>query len=172
MRVLVQRVAWAEVEVDGQVVGRIEQGLLVYVGVGVGDEPAQVQFLAEKVANLRIFEDQQGKLNKSVRDVGGALLVVSNFTLLADARKGRRPAFAGAAPADQARLLHERFLDELDRQGVPVETGVFGASMAIRSQAAGPVNIILDAPGAGAQAGDEGVRPAHSGAGAPPAGDA
>ena len=144
MRALVQRVAWAEVEADGQIAGRIEEGILVYVGVGVGDTVDKAGWLAEKVANLRIFEDEADKLNRSVRDVHGGVMVVSNFTLLADARKGRRPAFAAAAPAEQARPLHEAFLDALDRQGVRVETGLFGAKMAVRSQAAGPVNVIID----------------------------
>ncbi len=97
MRALVQRVTWAEVEADGRPAGRIERGLLVYVGVGVADTAAQAPWLAEKVANLRIFEDAEGKLNLSVRDIGGAVLAISNFTLLADARKGRRPSFDAAA---------------------------------------------------------------------------
>ncbi len=146
MRALVQRVAWAEVEADGQVAGRIEEGLLVYVGIGAGDSAGDADWLAEKVAGLRIFEDEADKLNRSVRDVRGGVMVVSNFTLLADARKGRRPAFAAAAPAEQARPLHEAFLDALDKQGVRVETGLFGAKMAVRSQAAGPVNVIIDTP--------------------------
>lgn len=144
MKALVQRVTWAEVEADGATEGRIEEGLLVYVGVAAGDTPADAGRLAEKVANLRIFEDGGGKLNQSVRDVRGGVLAVSNFTLLADARKGRRPAFAGAAPVGQARPVHEAFLDALDRQGVKVETGVFGAKMAVRSLASGPVNVIID----------------------------
>jgi len=146
MRALVQRVAWAEVEADGQVAGRIEEGLLVYVGIGAGDSAGDADWLAEKVANLRIFEDEADKLNRSVRDVRGGVMVVSNFTLLADARKGRRPELAAAAPAEHAGPLHEAFLDALDRQGVRVETGLFGAKMAVRSQAAGPVNIIIDSP--------------------------
>lgn len=146
MRALVQRVAWAEVEADGQVAGRIEDGLLVYVGIGAGDSAGEADWLAEKIAGLRIFEDEADKLNRSVRDVRGGVMVVSNFTLLADARKGRRPAFAAAAPAEQAKPLHEAFLDALDRQGVRVETGLFGAKMAVRSQAAGPVNVIIDTP--------------------------
>ncbi len=146
MRALVQRVAWAEVEADGQVAGRIEDGLLVYVGVGAGDSAGDADWLAEKIAGLRIFEDEADKLNRSVRDVRGGVMVVSNFTLLADASKGRRPAFVAAAPAEQARPLHEAFLDALDRQGIRVETGLFGAKMAVRSQAAGPVNVIIDSP--------------------------
>jgi len=146
MRALVQRVAWAEVEVDGKVVGRIEKGLLVYVAVGVDDTAGDAAWLAERVANLRIFEDEAGKLNLSVQDARGGVLGVSNFTLLANARKGRRPAFAEAASFEQARPIHEAFLEGLKRRGVPVLTGVFGAKMAIRSQAAGPVNVIVDSP--------------------------
>ena len=146
MRALVQRVAWAEVEADGRITGRIEAGVLVYVGIGVGDTSDKADWLAEKVANLRIFEDEDDKLNRSVRDVHGGVMVISNFTLLADARKGRRPAFVAAASAEQARPMHEAFLDALDRQGVKVETGMFGAKMAVRSQAAGPVNVIIDSP--------------------------
>ena len=146
MRALVQRVAWAEVEVDGRSVGRIGKGLLVYVAVGVEDTPEDADWLAEKVANLRIFEDAQGKLNISVQDARGGVLAVSSFTLLADARKGRRPAFVAAAGFEQARPIHEVFVEGLRRRGVAVETGVFGAKMAIRSQAAGPVNVIIDSP--------------------------
>ncbi|OPX25197.1 MAG: D-tyrosyl-tRNA(Tyr) deacylase [Planctomycetales bacterium 4484_123] len=147
MRAVVQRVGWAEVEVDGEVVGRIGKGLLVYVGVGVGDGPEDADWLAGKLAGLRVFTDEEGKLNLSVKDVNGSVLAISNFTLLADARKGRRPAFSAAAAAGQAEPLHEAFLAALRRQGVNVQTGVFGAKMAIRSQADGPVNIIVDSPG-------------------------
>jgi len=146
MRGLVQRVAWAEVEVEGRVVGRIENGLLVYVGVAAGDTPQQARWLAEKIAHLRVFKDDQDKLNRSVRDAGGNVLAVSNFTLLADARKGRRPAFSAAAGHEQAGPIHEAFLEALRAQGLRVETGVFGARMAIRSQADGPVNVVIDTP--------------------------
>jgi len=146
MRALVQRVDWAEVEVEGRRVGRIERGLLVYVGVGTSDTPAEAEWLAGKVAHLRIFQDEEGKLNRSVQDVRGGVLAVPNFTLLADARKGRRPAFVGAAGFEQAGSLHEAFVAALRARGVRVETGVFGATMAVRSQAAGPVNIVLDSP--------------------------
>ena len=147
MRAVVQRVAWAEVEVDGRITGRIEGGLLVYVGVGNEDTPDHAATLARKVANLRIFEDDDGKLNRSVQDVGGGALVISNFTLMADARKGRRPSFTFAAPSETARPLHEAFATALASQSVPVEQGVFGATMHIRSEAAGPVNVIMDVPG-------------------------
>ena len=146
MRALVQRVDWAEVEVQGRRVGRIERGLLVYVGVGREDAAVDAEWLAEKVAGLRIFQDEEGKLNRSVQDVRGDVLAVPNFTLLADARKGRRPAFAAAAGFEEARGLHEAFVAALRARGVCVETGVFGATMAVRSQAAGPVNIVIDSP--------------------------
>lgn len=146
MRALVQRVSWAEVEVEGKVVGKIGPGLLVYVGVSAQDTPEQAAWLAEKVANLRIFEDEQGKLNRSVQDAHGEILAISNFTLLGDARKGRRPEFTSAAKYDQALPIHEAFLAALRRQGITVATGVFGATMAIRSQAQGPVNIVVDSP--------------------------
>ncbi len=146
MRVLIQRVAWAEVAVEGEVIGRAAHGLLVYVGIAPGDTPREAQWLAEKAASLRIFEDENGKMNRSVRDVGGSVLVITNFTLYADAQKGRRPSFDGAAAADLAQPLTESFVEALVGQGVHAETGRFGASMAIRSEAAGPVNILLDSP--------------------------
>ncbi|MDY7011433.1 MAG: D-aminoacyl-tRNA deacylase [Planctomycetota bacterium] len=146
MRALVQRVAWAEVEADDRIAGRIEEGLLVYVGIGLGDTADKADWLAKKITDLRIFEDEAEKLNRSVHDVHGSVMVVSNFTLLADARKGRRPAFSAAASAEQAKPLHEAFLDALDRRGVRVQTGLFGAKMTVRSQATGPVNVIVDSP--------------------------
>ncbi|MGB2819376.1 MAG: D-aminoacyl-tRNA deacylase [Phycisphaerae bacterium] len=149
MRALVQRVDWAEVEVDGCVVGRIEQGLLVYLGVAVADTVADARRLAEKVAHLRVFEDADDKLNLSCRDARGGVLAVSNFTLLADTRKGRRPAFVGAAPAEEAERLYEAFAEALEAQGCQVARGVFGARMAVRSSAAGPVNVLIDVPPTG-----------------------
>ena len=146
MRALVQRVGWAEVVVDGRNVGRIEAGLLVYVAVGVDDTQAEAQWLAAKIADLRIFEDEGGKLNMSVRDARGGVLAVSNFTLLADARHGRRPAFADAAPAEQAEPIHEAFVAALRGEALNVATGLFGAHMAIRSRTDGPVNIVIDTP--------------------------
>lgn len=146
MRLVVQRVSSAEVEADGQVVGRIGPGLLVYVGVAHGDGADQASRMAEKVANLRIFEDEQGKLNLSVRDCGGAVLAVPNFTLLADARKGRRPALGGAASAEQGRAVYAQFVAALRQFDCRPATGVFGAHMIIRSVADGPVNIILETP--------------------------
>ena len=146
MKLVVQRVSSAEVEVDKQVVGRIERGLLVYVGVAHGDGPDQANWMAEKVANLRIFEDEQGKLNLSVRDCGGAVLAVPNFTLLADAQKGRRPALGAAAPAEQGKTVYAQFVAALRQFDCRPASGVFGAHMIIRSVADGPVNIIVETP--------------------------
>jgi D-tyrosyl-tRNA(Tyr) deacylase len=144
VRALVQRVNWAEVLVAGQITGRIDRGLLVYVGVAEGDTGADAARLAEKVAQLRIFEDDDGKLNLSCQDVRGGVLAVSNFTLLADTRKGRRPAFAAAAAPEHARRLYDAFLAALGEQSVEVQQGEFRANMIIRSSAAGPVNVIVE----------------------------
>jgi D-aminoacyl-tRNA deacylase len=146
MRALVQRVHWAEVEVAGVIVGQIGHGLLVYAGIAPADTPADARNLAQKVVNLRIFGDDAGKLNLSVQDARGGVLAISNFTLLADARKGRRPEFSSAASGAVARPLHEEFVAALERGGVFVAGGVFGADMAVRSSADGPVNIIMDMP--------------------------
>ncbi|MCE5277146.1 MAG: D-aminoacyl-tRNA deacylase [Planctomycetaceae bacterium] len=149
MRLLIQRVLWARVEVLGRNVGRIEQGLLVYVGVSAGDGARADQWLplADKVAQLRIFEDDAAKMNLNVRDrSGGAVLVVPNFTLLADARKGRRPSFDAAAPADEGRQVFDRFVQALQAAGLEVAQGQFGADMLIDSAADGPVNVIIDSP--------------------------
>ena len=146
MRGLVQRVRNARVSADGAVVGQIERGLLVYLGVGTDDTVQYAERLAEKIASLRIFEDQQGRLNRSVRDIRGDVLAVSNFTLLADARKGRRPAFLAAAPAEEAQPLYEAFTAALEREGCRVACGAFGRHMDISSVADGPVNVIVDYP--------------------------
>ena len=146
MRVLVQRVDWAEVLVAGQVAGQIDRGLLVYVGVAAGDTEADAARLAEKVAQLRVFEDDGGKMNLSCQDVRGGVLAVSNFTLMADTRKGRRPAFTAAAAPERAVQLYEAFLAALAGQSVQVQRGVFRANMTIRSAAAGPVNVLIDVP--------------------------
>lgn len=146
MRGLIQRVLWAEVQVEDRIVGQIGKGLLVYVGIAPGDTVGNSIQLAAKIANLRIFPDEQGMLNRSVRDVRGGVLAVSNFTLLADARKGRRPSFATAAPAEVARPLHEAFLTAMAQEQVLLAGGIFGASMIIRSAADGPVNLVLDVP--------------------------
>jgi len=144
MRVIVQRVKQASVSVAGQVVGAIGPGLLILVGVRTGDTVAQAQWLASKIATLRVFDDEQGKLNRSVLDVGGSILAVSQFTLYADARKGRRPSYAQAAPPEVAEPLIRRFVELLEAEGVPVQTGVFRARMLVELQNDGPVTILLE----------------------------
>ena len=144
MRALLQRVSSASVTVDGQVISRIGKGLLILLGIGHGDDQAQAEFLAEKTANLRIFEDQQGKSNLSVLDVKGEAIVVSQFTLYADARKGRRPSFTDAALPDAAEPLVERFVELLRGHGVPTQTGKFGAHMEVEIHNDGPVTVWLE----------------------------
>jgi len=144
MRAVIQRVREAKVEVDGKVVGQVGPGLLVYLGVGKGDTEADVQFMAEKLANLRIFSDDAGKMNRSVIDIGGGVLLVSNFTLHGDCRKGRRPGFDGAADPAIADGLYEKVAQVIAQQGVPVAQGVFGAHMHVTSVNDGPVTFLLD----------------------------
>ncbi|ACM04468.1 D-aminoacyl-tRNA deacylase [Thermomicrobium roseum] len=144
MRVLLQRVSEASVTVDGTLVSSIGQGVLLLVGVRHGDDRATAEWLAHKVAHLRIFEDEAGKMNRSLLDVGGSALVVSQFTLYADVRKGRRPSFIEAAPPNEARPLVDTFAETLRALGVPVETGVFGAHMDVALVNDGPVTIWLD----------------------------
>jgi D-tyrosyl-tRNA(Tyr) deacylase len=144
MRVLLQRVSRASVTIEGNVTSRIGKGLVVLVGVGHGDGEEQAAYLAEKVANLRIFEDEQGKTNRSVLDVEGEALVVSQFTLYADSRKGRRPSFTDAALPEVAEPLVGRFVDLLRGHGVPTQTGQFGAHMLVEIHNDGPVTIWLE----------------------------
>ncbi len=150
MRAVVQRVAEAQVTVDDATVGRCETGLLVYVGVAMGDGAADATALATKVRYLRIFPDAAGKMNLDVCQAGGSVLAVSNFTLLADASQGRRPAFTGAAPPEEAERLFEQFCAAVRELGVHVEQGRFGASMRVASVNAGPINILLDTRPVGA----------------------
>ncbi|WP_447971995.1 D-aminoacyl-tRNA deacylase [Nitrospira sp. Kam-Ns4a] len=147
MRAVIQRVTEAAVEVDGEVVGRIGAGLLVLLGVARGDADADVAWMVEKLATLRIFSDAQGKMNRSIAEAGGALLIVSQFMLLGDTSKGRRPGFDHAAPSDQARALYERVAAGLKARGLPVETGQFGAVMRVSLVNDGPVTLILDSRG-------------------------
>lgn len=144
MRAVVQRVSRAAVEVDGAVVGAIERGLLVLLGVAAADGEAQARWTADKVARLRIFGDEAGKMNRSVEDVRGGVLVVSQFTLLGDARTGNRPSFTAAAPPDRASDLYQRVCALLRERGLPVAEGVFRAHMQVEMVNDGPVTILLD----------------------------
>ena len=144
MRALIQRVRHGAVTIDGASKAEIELGLVILLGVGPQDGDAQAAYLAEKIANLRIFEDQDGKMNHSLLDAGGSAIVVSQFTLYADTAKGRRPSFVGAAPPEQAAPLVERFAELLRQQGVPTQTGEFGAHMLVDISNDGPVTIWLE----------------------------
>lgn len=144
MRAVIQRVSRAQVTVDGTVRGAIENGLLVLVGVAADDGEADLAYLAEKTAGLRVFEDDAGKMNRSVEDIGGALLVVSQFTLFGDVRRGRRPSFDNAAPPQLADALYQRYVELLRGKGLQVETGVFQAMMKVELVNDGPVTILLD----------------------------
>jgi D-tyrosyl-tRNA(Tyr) deacylase len=144
MRIVIQRVSEASVSVEGQIVSEISAGYVALVGVTHDDGPRQAEWLAHKVAGLRLFEDEQGRTNRSLADVGGAVLVVSQFTLYADVRKGRRPSFTNAAPPEQAEPLIEYFVECLRAEGAPVTTGVFRAHMQVSLVNDGPVTIILD----------------------------
>ncbi len=144
MRAVIQRVQRAAVRVDGREVGAIERGLLVLLGVGGDDTHADVAYLAEKTAKLRLFEDEAGKMNLSLLDVGGAALVVSQFTLWGDCRKGRRPSFVAAAPPAPAEALYKDYIAALRERGVRTATGVFGAMMDVELVNDGPVTLLLD----------------------------
>ncbi|MBI4267405.1 MAG: D-tyrosyl-tRNA(Tyr) deacylase [Chloroflexi bacterium] len=144
MKALLQRVSQASVSVDGKVVGSIGPGLVVFVGIADGDSENDVQYLAQKTVNLRIFADEAGRFNLSALDVKGELLIVSQFTLLADTRKGRRPSFAGAAPPAQAEKMFKQFVKEVGTSGLKVETGRFQQHMEVRIDNDGPVTILLD----------------------------
>ncbi|HYZ90455.1 MAG TPA: D-aminoacyl-tRNA deacylase [Myxococcales bacterium] len=144
MRAVVQRVSGASVTVEGRVTGSIGPGLCILLGVAQGDTAADAEWIAAKAVELRIFEDQQGKMNRSLLDVGGELLVVSQFTLLGDARQGRRPAFTGAASPDEAQPLYDKFCALCRERGVRVAEGVFRATMQVRVVNEGPVTLLLD----------------------------
>lgn len=143
MKALLQRVSYGSVSVEGELVGEIGRGLVILVGVGHNDTEQNADFLADKAANLRIFEDPDGKMNLSLLDIAGEALVISQFTLYADARKGRRPSFTDAAPPDKATALYERFAQTLRALQVPVRTGIFGANMRVTIHNDGPVTILL-----------------------------
>ena len=147
MRAVVQKVREASVRVDDQVVGSIDQGLLVFLGVGEGDSSTDARYLAEKIAYLRIFTDEQGKMNRNVQESGGAVLAVSQFTLYGDCRKGRRPSFTSAADPAIADQLYQEFVAVLRDLGLPVQTGVFRAHMEVSLLNDGPVTILLSSGG-------------------------
>ena len=144
MRAILQRVTNASVEVEGKVVGRIQHGLMVLLGIAKDDNESDTAYVVEKIQNLRMFADDQGKMNRSVIDVGGAVLLVSQFTLLGRTDNGRRPSFDGAAPSDQAKRLYEQVAGELRACGMPVETGVFAAHMQVALVNDGPVTFVVD----------------------------
>lgn len=144
MKTVIQRVRSAAVTVEGRIVGQIGQGLLVLLGVEKGDTEAQADWLAEKIAGLRIFSDEEGKMNRAVRDVGGGLLVVSQFTLAGNCAKGKRPSFDSAAPPAEGQRLYEYFVAAARKLGLPVETGIFQADMQVALVNDGPVTFILE----------------------------
>jgi D-tyrosyl-tRNA(Tyr) deacylase len=146
MRAVIQRVSRADVKVEDKVVGRIEAGLLVYLGIHQSDEAELVPAMADKIMNLRIFPNEEGRFDRSVLDSGGSLLIVSQFTLYGDCRKGRRPNFQDAAPPEKARALYEQFLECVAGKVVRVEAGVFQAHMEVSAVNDGPVTIIMDLP--------------------------
>lgn len=147
MRAVIQRVSQASVFVEGAAVGTIERGLLVYMGIGLNDGPDDLDYLAGKIRFLRIFQDEAGKMNLDVSQVGGQILLVSNFTLYAEVRQGRRPAFTAAAAPDTAERMYNDLVGRLRGLGVPVQTGRFGAMMSVTSINDGPVNVLLDSKG-------------------------
>ena len=144
MRVVLQRVAHASVTVDGEIIGKIQRGFLLLVGVTHDDAMEDMEYLVRKIVQMRIFEDEEGKLNRSIQDIGGEILLVSQFTLYADTKKGNRPSFSKAAPGDVALEMFEQFNGLLRDTGIPVETGQFGADMKVDLLNDGPVTILLD----------------------------
>ncbi|MBW2477342.1 MAG: D-tyrosyl-tRNA(Tyr) deacylase [Deltaproteobacteria bacterium] len=144
MRAVIQRVTQAQVFVDNKAVGQIEQGLVVLLGIAQGDGDQDIAYLADKVAGLRVFEDNAGKMNLSVSDIAGGVLVVSQFTLLGDCRKGRRPSFTDAEQPQRANTLYESFVSSVRQKGIRVATGIFQAAMQIKLVNDGPVTLILD----------------------------
>lgn len=144
MKAVVQRVKSAGVKIDGEVVGRIGAGVLVLLGVGRGDSVGDAEYLARKITGLRIFNDESGRMNLSLGDVGGAMLVVSQFTLYGDARRGKRPSYVDAAPQELAEPLYEKFVELVRERGIPTQTGRFGAGMEVELVNWGPVTFIIE----------------------------
>jgi D-aminoacyl-tRNA deacylase len=153
MRAVIQRVRRGRVSSAGEVLAEIGAGMVILLGIGPGDSEQQAELLADKTANLRIFDDEQGKMNRSLLDVSGEAIVVSQFTLYADTRRGRRPSFTQAAPPEIARPLVERFARLLSDKGIPTQTGSFGAAMLVEIENDGPVTILLESE----RAGDDGA---------------
>lgn len=144
MRAVVQRVSQAKVEVDGKVKGQIKAGLLVYFGVDKTDTPDEIPYMVEKITNLRIFEDDEGKMNRSLMDEGGEILCISQFTLMGDCRKGRRPSFTDAKEPQEADRYYQQFVQMCSDKGIKIETGVFQAHMEVSSVNDGPVTMLID----------------------------
>lgn len=144
MRAVIQRVKSASVKVNDNVIGSIAQGILLLLGIEDSDEEKDLEYMCDKVPNLRIFEDENGKMNKSLLDVGGSILVISQFTLLGDARKGRRPSFIAAAQPDKAIPMYEKYIAEMKEKNIFTQTGEFGADMKVELTNDGPVTILLD----------------------------
>lgn len=146
MRACIQRVSSASVTVDGKTVGQIAHGLVVLLGVGEPDSPTDVTWMANKICGLRIFEDDEGKMNRSIQDVNGAMLIISQFTLLADCRKGRRPSFINAARPEKANPMYESFCEAVRAEEIEVATGIFQADMKVELVNDGPVTLVIDSP--------------------------
>ena len=144
MKLVVQRVKYASVEVDGKIVGEIDKGFLVLIGIKVGDTKEQADYLVKKVCNLRVFSDENGKMNLSLKDVSGQLLIVSQFTLYANALKGNRPSFNEVLKYDEANILYNKFIEEIKKTGLTVKTGKFGSKMVVTIVNDGPITIIID----------------------------
>ena len=144
MRAVVQRVSYANVKVDGEIIGSIDNGIMVLLGVGTEDNENDIKYLSEKILNLRIFEDENGKMNLSLMDIKGEVLIISQFTLYGDCRKGRRPSFDKAGLPDEAKKLYERFIEVCGESGLKIQTGIFGADMKVSLLNDGPVTLMLD----------------------------
>ncbi len=149
MRAVVQRVTGAKVSVDGQLKGEIGQGLLVLLAAADSDGPDQVRWMADKLSGLRIFADSQGKMNLDIKQIDGEMLIVSQFTLYGDCRKGKRPSFTGSARPEEAEKIYEMFIEAVTKKGIPVRCGVFGAMMEVELINDGPVTLIVDTPNVG-----------------------
>jgi len=144
MKIIIQRINFAEIFVNNKFKGKIQKGIVAYVGVTTGDTVKDIDFCIDKLINLRIFDDENGKLNLSVKDINGELLIVSNFTIYGNTRKGRRPSYTDLAPASEAKEIYNLFVKKLEKTGIGFETGEFGQYMRIVSENDGPVNLIID----------------------------